>query len=102
LGFEIGSELFFVKTWEELLLGFWFLLDPGTKIKLIGVHDVFFIESFIQGIVGGERLVFGRRFDVLFDFEFLFFLFCFNLALRKGLILRVLERLKVVGRVYLL
>lgn len=79
MAFKSGGGLFFVKTWEALVFGFRFLLDPWTKIKLISVDDVLIIESFIQGIVGGKRMVFVGRFNVLFDFEFLFFLFCFNL-----------------------
>lgn len=77
--FQSDGGLVFVKTWEELFFGFWLLHDPWTKIKLISVDDVLVIESFIQGIVGGKRMVFVGRFNILFYFELLFLLFGVNL-----------------------
>lgn len=33
------------------------LLDPGTKVELVGVQILVMVEDFIQGIVGGERVM---------------------------------------------
>lgn len=43
---------------EEILLSFECLLNPGTKVELVRVLIIVMVEDFIQGIVGGERVMF--------------------------------------------
>ncbi len=39
------------------MLSFGCLLDPGTKVELVRVQILVMVEDFIQGIIGGERVM---------------------------------------------
>ncbi len=54
---KTGRGWFQVDTGEEILLSLRCLLDPGTKVELVGVQILVMVEGFIQGIVGGERVM---------------------------------------------
>jgi hypothetical protein len=47
-------------------------------------------------------MLFGGRFDILFDFQLFLFLFGFNYGMQKCLVLGILGHLKVFDEVYLL
>ena len=48
---------FQVDAGEKILLSLGCLLDPGTKVELIGVLIIVMVEDFIQGIVGDEMVM---------------------------------------------